>query len=56
LNSFQEVNEAGLGNIYTVDEEEDPVEFFGIEPEEYVDIQDLVNRYGQDMYEGYNNE
>jgi hypothetical protein len=56
LNSFQEVNEAGLGNIYTVDEEEDPVEFFGIEPEEYVDIQDLVNRYGQDMYECYNNE
>lgn len=55
LGSFQELNEAGLGNIFTIAEEEDPIEFFGIEPEEYVDIEDLVKRYGED-FGGYDNE
>lgn len=55
LTSFQELAEAGLGTIYTVTEEEDPIEFFGIDPEEYIDVEDVVRRYGEDMY-GYQNE
>lgn len=55
LTSYQEVKEADRGNIYTVEEEQDPIEFFGIEPEEYVDVEDLINRYAEDMY-GYQNE
>lgn len=53
LDGFQEMNEAGLGAIYTVEEEEDPIEFFGIDPEEYVDVNKLVKDYYD---EGYQNE
>lgn len=54
LTGFQELNEAGLGAIYTVVEEEDPIEFFGIDPEEYVDVDELI----RDRYDdgGYQNE
>jgi rubredoxin len=53
LSGFQELNEAGLGAIYTVTVEEDPIEFFGIVPEEHVDVQELIRSY----YEGdYQNE
>ena len=55
LSSFQELKEAERGTIYTRYEEEDPIEFFGIDPEDHVDIQDLMRRYAEDMYE-YNNE
>jgi len=56
LSSYQELKEAELGTIYTIGEEEDPIEFFGIEPEDYVDVEDIVKRYGEDMYAGYENE
>ena len=55
LVSYQEVKEADLGSIYTITEEEDPIEFFGIEPEDYIDVEDVVRRYGEDMA-GYQNE
>lgn len=55
LNSFQELNEAGLGNLYTLGEEEDPIGFFGIEPEDYVDVDEIIRKYGEDQAE-YNNE
>lgn len=55
LTSFQEVREAGRGNIFTVEEQEDPIEFFGIDPEEYVDVEDLISRYGERQAE-YMNE
>jgi hypothetical protein len=51
LNGYQEMNEAGLGAIYTIEEEEDPIEFFGIDPEEYVDIDKLVRNHFADGYE-----
>jgi hypothetical protein len=53
LDGYQEMLEAGLGAIYTTTEEEDPIEFFGIDPEEYVDIEKLVRDYHDD---GYMNE
>lgn len=56
LNSFQEVREAGRGDLFTVEEREDPIEFFGIDPEEYVDVEELIKRYGEDMYAEYQNE
>ena len=54
MTGFQDLNEAGLGAIYTVTEEEDPVEFFGIDPEEYVDIDELIRDRQDDG--GYQNE
>lgn len=55
LSGFQEMLEAGVGTIYTVVEEEDPIEFFGIDPEEHVDIDDLIQRHIDNDY-GYMNE
>lgn len=55
LTSFQEVREAGRGDIFTVEEHEDPIQFFGIDPEEYVDVEDLISRYGEQQAE-YMNE
>lgn len=55
LVGYQELKEADLGGIYTVAEEEDPVEYFGIEPEDYIDVEDVVRRYGEDM-SSYQNE
>jgi hypothetical protein len=55
LTSFQEVREADRGNIYTIEQNEDPIEFFGIDPEEYVDVDEIVRRYSEDVY-GYDNE
>lgn len=53
MDGYQEMLEAGLGTIYTTVEAEDPIEFFGINPEEYVDIEKIVRDYHD---EGYMNE
>jgi hypothetical protein len=50
------MNEARLGDIYTIEEEEDPIEFFGIIPEEHVDVDEIVRQHLQGYDEGYNNE
>ena len=55
LTSFQELREAERGTIYVVYEVEEPIEFFGIDPEEHINIDDLMRRYAEDYY-GYNNE
>jgi hypothetical protein len=52
LNGYQEMNEAGLGAIYKIEEEEDPIEFFGIVPEEHVDVEELIRNH----YDEYQNE
>jgi hypothetical protein len=41
----------GLGAIYTVEEEEDAIEYFGIDPEEYVNVEELVRSYYADDYQ-----
>jgi hypothetical protein len=51
LSGFQEMNEAGLGSIYTVEEEEDPIKFFGIVPEEHVDIDELLKSHFAEEYQ-----
>ena len=56
LSGFQELNEAGLGDIYTIEEHADPIEFFGINPEDYVDIDDMLQRYAEDQLSDYQNE
>jgi hypothetical protein len=56
LVSYQELKEADLGGLYTIAEEEDPIDFFGIEPEDYIDVEDVVRRYGEDMAADYQNE
>ena len=50
LSSYQELKEAGLGDIYKIEEHEDPMEFFGIDPEE------IINDYFEDRSQGYENE
>jgi hypothetical protein len=40
-----------LGAIYTVGEEEDPIEYFGIDPEEYVDVEALARDYFAEEYQ-----
>jgi hypothetical protein len=54
LKGFQELNEAGRGSVYILIEEEDPIEFFGIDPEEYVDVDELLRNRDEDF--GYSNE
>jgi hypothetical protein len=49
LRGYQEISEAGIGAIFTAEEEEDPI--FGIVPEEHVDVEKLIA-----MHEEYNNE
>lgn len=56
LDSYQELLQAGMGKVFTNMEEEDPVEFFGIDPEEYIDVEKVVGDYmAEEMY-GYQNE
>ncbi len=56
LSGFQELNEVGLGTIYSTEEEVDPIEFFGIDPEEYIDIDEVFRKYGEDQASDYTNE
>lgn len=53
LSGYQELLQAGLGKPFVSFEEEDPIEFFGIVPEEHVDIEKIVRDY---MDDEYNNE
>ncbi len=53
LEGYQELLEAKLGNIYTASEEDDPLEYFGIIPEEHVDVEKMVREYHE---QEYNNE
>lgn len=51
LHGYPEMKEAGLGAVYNLTEEEDPIEFFGIVPEEHVDIDQLIaSRYEDDYH------
>lgn len=53
LDGFQELRQANLGNVYTVEESEDPVEFFGIDPTDYIDPEQfLADHFGPE----YDNE
>jgi hypothetical protein len=53
LAGYQQMREAKLGDIYTVVDTEDPIEFFGIDPEELVDLDKMMREYHEVEY---NNE
>jgi hypothetical protein len=53
LQGYQEMRLASLGTVYTVSEQEDPVEFFGIDPADYIDAEEFVREY---MAPEYDNE
>jgi len=56
LDGYQELLQAGLGKVFTTEEDEDPIEFFGIVPEDHVDIDKIIEEhYAEEMY-GYQNE
>lgn len=49
LDGHAEMFHAGLGDEYTLVDTEDPLEYYGIDPKEYVTIEDLVEPdYGND--------
>lgn len=53
LDGYRELLEAKLGQVFTTIESEDPIEFFGIAPEDYVDVDELIrDRYAEE----YDNE
>ena len=51
LDGYQELLEAKLGQVFTTVEVEDPIEFFGIIPEEHVDVDELVRNYREGEYD-----
>lgn len=51
LNGFQEMRQAGLGGVYTVIENEDPVEFFGINPSDYIDPEEYLRDHSGPEYD-----
>lgn len=51
FDGYQEMRAAGLGGIYTRTEDEDPVEFFGIDPHDYVDVSALMRELHQQEYD-----
>lgn len=53
LSGYQELLEAKIGQVFTTKEEEDPIEFFGIVPEDHVDIDELIRSHFEP---DYNNE
>jgi len=53
LDGYQQLLHAQLGKVFVKSEAEDPIEFFGIVPEDYVDIDKLVRKH---FAQEYNNE
>ena len=51
LEGYQELLEASVGQVFTIMEVEDPIEFFGIVPEDHVDIDELVRQHHQGEYD-----
>ncbi|MGB8277684.1 MAG: hypothetical protein WCF20_07115 [Methylovirgula sp.] len=51
LSGYQELLQAQLGKVFVTSEEEDPIEFFGIIPEEHVDIDLLMRQYHEGEYD-----
>jgi hypothetical protein len=56
LDGYQELMHAGLGKVFLNREDEDPIAFFGIDPEEHIDIEKVVNEYMAEEAYGYQNE
>jgi hypothetical protein len=57
IDSYQQLKVINLGDIFTKYEYPDPVEYLGIEAENYVDIDELVERRMSEYYDsGYNDE
>lgn len=51
LEGYQQLLQAQLGNVFVQSEEEDPIAFFGIIPEEHVDIDQLVRNHFEPEYD-----
>lgn len=58
INGYPELKCIELGGQFTLEEYLDPVDYHGIDPEEYVNIDELVNQRlkGQEFYEEYGDE
>ncbi|ASK87274.1 hypothetical protein [Sphingorhabdus sp. SMR4y] len=56
MDGYQELLQVNLGKVFTSEEDEDPIEFFGIIPEDHVDIDKLLEDRYYDEMNGYQNE
>ncbi|NSZ61056.1 hypothetical protein FY133_23770 (plasmid) [Agrobacterium tumefaciens] len=55
LTGLAELMAAGLPHEITTLDERDPVDFFGVDPMEYVDTSEIIREYGEEMH-GYQDE
>ncbi|MBD8680005.1 hypothetical protein [Sphingomonas sp. CFBP 13720] len=55
LDGYQELLQVNLGQVFVTTEEEDPIEFFGIVPEDHVDMDKVLEAYYESQHE-YDNE
>lgn len=51
LDGFQEMRQAQFGAVYKVLENEDPVEFFGINPSDYIDAEEFIREHTGPEYD-----
>lgn len=51
LDGYQELLAADRGQVFTTVEVEDPIEFFGIVPEDHVDVEEIVRQYHEGEYD-----
>ena len=56
INGLDELISAGFDHEYRTLDELNPVEHLGIDPMEYVDIDQIVREYSRDIYEEYQDE
>lgn len=56
IDGYNRLHLVGLGQVFTNTEDEDPIEFFGIDPEEHVDIDQVLERYHAEEVWGWQNE
>lgn len=56
LSGLAELMAAGLPHEITTLDERDPVEFFNVDPMDYVDTSEIIREYAEEMYGGYQDE
>jgi hypothetical protein len=56
LNGLGELMAAGFPYEFTTMDERDPVEFFGVDPMDYIDTDEIIRSYEQDLRDDYQDE
>jgi molybdopterin converting factor small subunit len=56
LEGLSELMAAGFPHEITTLDERDPVEYFNVDPMDYVDTEAIIREYGEEMHDGYQDE